>query len=225
MTENTFLLQVRTEVLTNVKYSKVYALAFTYPMDKGSVCAFAIPKLQDPNLLGSAIVPLTNLSTGVDYHNGETENNFVGVLTKAFTDTYGNVTTDSDASISNVFFITTNGNNETVTGVYTPDTIQPTTDIPINITATSGESHLTNSIDSETNTIIARNTSPGTSHKFMTNIEIPLSEFSPSFRGRSLRMGNFNHDSLTEIGILIGNKIEENFILIIDSISIKSIDI
>jgi len=57
------------------------------------------------------------------------------------------------------------------------------------------------------------------------NIEIPLSEFSPSFRGRSLRMGNFNHDSLTEIGILIGNKIEENFILIIDSISIKSNDI
>lgn len=57
------------------------------------------------------------------------------------------------------------------------------------------------------------------------NIEIPLSEFSPSFRGRSLRMGNFDHDSLTEIGILIGNKIEENFILIIDSISIKSNDI
>ena len=53
------------------------------------------------------------------------------------------------------------------------------------------------------------------------NIMIPLSDLYPSFRGRSLRMGNFNHDSLTEVGILIGNKKEENFRLIIDSIFIK----
>ena len=53
------------------------------------------------------------------------------------------------------------------------------------------------------------------------NIMIPLSDLSPSFRGRSLRMGNFNHDSLIEVGILIGNKKEESFRLIIDSIFIK----
>ena len=53
------------------------------------------------------------------------------------------------------------------------------------------------------------------------NIIIPLSDLYPSFRGRSLRMGNFNHNSLTEVGILIGNKKEENFKLIIDSIFIK----
>jgi len=118
MTQNPFYLQVRTDVHTNVKYSKVYALAFTYAMPDGNVSAFAIPKLQDPNLFGSAIVQLTNLSTGVNYHNGRNDNNFVGVLTKAFTDTNGNVTTNGNVSISNVFFITTNGINETVTGVY-----------------------------------------------------------------------------------------------------------
>ena len=53
------------------------------------------------------------------------------------------------------------------------------------------------------------------------NIKIPLIEFSPSFRGRSLRMKNFNHHSFTEIGILVGNKKEENFRILIDSIYIK----
>ena len=43
----------------------------------------------------------------------------------------------------------------------------------------------------------------------------------PQFRGRKLRMGNFNETSIVEIGILIGNKIEEDFTLFIDSISLE----
>jgi len=54
-----------------------------------------------------------------------------------------------------------------------------------------------------------------------SDIKIPLIELSPSFRGRSLRMNNFNHHSITEIGILVGNKKEENFRILIDSIYIK----
>jgi len=52
-------------------------------------------------------------------------------------------------------------------------------------------------------------------------ISIPLSKMKPQFRGRKLKMGNFNERSIVEIGILIGNKVEEDFTLFIDSISIK----
>ena len=52
-------------------------------------------------------------------------------------------------------------------------------------------------------------------------ISIPLDQFEPQFRGRKLRMRNFNEKSIVEIGILIGNKAEEDFTLFIDSISLK----
>ena len=52
-------------------------------------------------------------------------------------------------------------------------------------------------------------------------ISIPLDQMKPQFRGRKLRMKNFNEKSIVEIGILIGNKVEENFTLFIDSISLR----
>ena len=52
-------------------------------------------------------------------------------------------------------------------------------------------------------------------------ISIPLGKMKPQFRGRKLRMSNFNERSIVEIGILIGNKVEEDFTLFIDQISLK----
>lgn len=52
-------------------------------------------------------------------------------------------------------------------------------------------------------------------------ISIPLGKMKPQFRGRKLRMSNFNERSIVEIGILIGNKVEEDFTLFIDSISLE----
>ena len=43
----------------------------------------------------------------------------------------------------------------------------------------------------------------------------------PQFRGRKLRMKNFKDDSIVEVGILIGNKVQEEFTLFIDQISLK----
>ena len=43
----------------------------------------------------------------------------------------------------------------------------------------------------------------------------------PEFRGRGLRMDNFNSTSIVEFGILIGNKVEENFSLLIDYIAFE----
>jgi len=58
---------------------------------------------------------------------------------------------------------------------------------------------------------------------FQTNgdwqtIEINLSNLSPTFRGRILDMPNFRGNQLEEIGFLIGNKTNESFELMIDSI-------
>jgi NADH dehydrogenase [ubiquinone] 1 alpha subcomplex assembly factor 1 len=52
-------------------------------------------------------------------------------------------------------------------------------------------------------------------------IEIPLKEMYPSFRGRKLNSPNFSHDSIEEIVFLIGNKKNESFQLIIDKIELK----
>ena len=43
----------------------------------------------------------------------------------------------------------------------------------------------------------------------------------PQFRGRKLRMRNFNSDSIVEFGILIGNKVNEEFSLLIDYIAFE----
>jgi hypothetical protein len=52
-------------------------------------------------------------------------------------------------------------------------------------------------------------------------IEIPFNSMIPSFRGRTLDMANFPGEYLEEIGFLIGNKKEEDFILAIDYISVQ----
>ena len=52
-------------------------------------------------------------------------------------------------------------------------------------------------------------------------VEIPFSEMYASFRGRRLDIPNFEGDQMEEIAFLIGNKKEETFKLLIDSISLK----
>ena len=49
-------------------------------------------------------------------------------------------------------------------------------------------------------------------------IKIPLKDMYPSFRGRKLKMNNFNNYFIEQISLLVGNKKNENFKLLIDSI-------
>ena len=49
-------------------------------------------------------------------------------------------------------------------------------------------------------------------------IKIPLRSMEPQFRGRKLRMNKFNSNKIVEVGILVGNGVEENFSLLIDYI-------
>ena len=53
------------------------------------------------------------------------------------------------------------------------------------------------------------------------NIEIPVTEFYPSFRGRKLDIPNYDGSNLEEIAFLIGNKKEENFQLLLDRTEVK----
>lgn len=50
------------------------------------------------------------------------------------------------------------------------------------------------------------------------DIDLPLKDFYPSFRGNRLRMPNFPGQQLEEISILIGNKRAESFKLELDGI-------
>ena len=52
-------------------------------------------------------------------------------------------------------------------------------------------------------------------------IEIPLKDMYPSFRGRKLDQSNFSADYMEEIGFLVGNKKEEKFRLLINKIALK----
>lgn len=52
-------------------------------------------------------------------------------------------------------------------------------------------------------------------------IEIPLKDMYPSFRGRRLDQPNFSKDYIEEITFLIGNKKKEKFKLLIDKIELK----
>lgn len=52
-------------------------------------------------------------------------------------------------------------------------------------------------------------------------IEINLADFIPTFRGRVLDMPNFSGIELEEIGFLIGNKQQEKFELILDTIILE----
>ena len=63
-------------------------------------------------------------------------------------------------------------------------------------------------------------------HPFTTsgeweNIRLPLSEFYPQFRGRKLNSPNFNFKSIEQVSILIANKQEEDFELLIDRIGVE----
>lgn len=52
-------------------------------------------------------------------------------------------------------------------------------------------------------------------------VEIPLGEMYPSFRGRRLSQPNFSNNYMEELAFLIGNKKEETFKLLIDKIELK----
>lgn len=52
-------------------------------------------------------------------------------------------------------------------------------------------------------------------------IEIPLKDFYPSYRGRILKLDNFAANTIQEIAFLIGNKKKETFKLTIDKITIE----
>jgi len=52
-------------------------------------------------------------------------------------------------------------------------------------------------------------------------IEIPLKDMYPGYRGRKLDQPNFSSDYMEEIMFLIGNKKEENFKLLLDNIELK----
>jgi NADH dehydrogenase [ubiquinone] 1 alpha subcomplex assembly factor 1 len=52
-------------------------------------------------------------------------------------------------------------------------------------------------------------------------IHLPLKDMYPSFRGRTLDMPNFSKSNIEEIAILIGNKKQERFKLLIDKIELR----
>ena len=52
-------------------------------------------------------------------------------------------------------------------------------------------------------------------------IEVPLKDMYPTFRGRKLDKPNFSDDYIEEITSLIGNKKKEKFKLLIDRIELK----
>lgn len=53
-------------------------------------------------------------------------------------------------------------------------------------------------------------------------IRIHLNSFYPTFRGRRLQMPNYAAQNLGEVGLLVGNKMEQNFQLAIDYIGLKA---
>jgi hypothetical protein len=54
------------------------------------------------------------------------------------------------------------------------------------------------------------------------SVEFTLRELYPTFRGRRLDLPDFNHNSISEIGFLIGNKKAESFSLLIEKIELVS---
>ena len=63
-------------------------------------------------------------------------------------------------------------------------------------------------------------------HQFTTsgeweNIKLAISEFYPQFRGRKLKIPNFNFESIERLSFLIANEQEEDFELLIDWIGLE----
>lgn len=52
-------------------------------------------------------------------------------------------------------------------------------------------------------------------------IEIPFEEMQPAFRGRKLNLPDFDGDQIEEIGLLVGNKKEEDFEIRIRTITLQ----
>tara|TARA_B110000285_G_scaffold71367_1_gene82264 strand:- start:466 stop:1008 length:543 start_codon:yes stop_codon:yes gene_type:complete len=60
-------------------------------------------------------------------------------------------------------------------------------------------------------------------HSFSTSgewetIELTLDQFHPAYRGKKMSLSNFKHQSIEQISFLIGNKINEEFKLIVSKI-------
>lgn len=117
-------IRVDTTVNTNVKYSKVFALAFlksagvTDAFTEAEIRAFVLPKLSDASLMGSAIVQLDSTTSGEKYHSGRGDETFTGLLTQVFANgvTSGTTTVDATAVSTtgiHVYFMTMDGINET----------------------------------------------------------------------------------------------------------------
>lgn len=62
---------------------------------------------------------------------------------------------------------------------------------------------------------------PFTTNGEWQEIEFPLKDMYPSFRGRKLDRSNFKGDHIEEITLLIGNKKKENFKLLLDKIEFE----
>jgi hypothetical protein len=63
-------------------------------------------------------------------------------------------------------------------------------------------------------------------HQFSTsgdweNLKLSIREFYPQYRGRKLNIPNFNFKTIEQLSFLISNKQEEDFELLIDSISLE----
>ena len=52
-------------------------------------------------------------------------------------------------------------------------------------------------------------------------IELPFSDFRPTFRGRALDLPGFSGEQIAEMAFLIGNKVEQSFRLEIDWIGVE----
>ena len=52
-------------------------------------------------------------------------------------------------------------------------------------------------------------------------IELPFSDFHPTFRGRALDLPGFSGEQIAEMAFLIGNKVEQSFRLEIDWIGVE----
>ena len=64
-------------------------------------------------------------------------------------------------------------------------------------------------------------TAPFATTEDWQEIEIPLNDMYPSFRGRRLNQPNFSSDFIEEVAFLIGNKKKERFKLVLDKIVLK----
>jgi hypothetical protein len=58
-------------------------------------------------------------------------------------------------------------------------------------------------------------------HGDWQTIEIPFDELVPAFRGRPMNLPDFAGDQIEEIGLLVGNKKEEDFQIRIRTISLQ----